>query len=173
MNLKRWRYDTIFYLISASITTSNKYLVFYIEASLSNHEDWHWFDFDGFCDSHQWFIDYNHLVILSSYNWQALCSLVFETLVYLCKASNKVSMTKSSTPSNIRLLEEAHLLIDELILLLLVLKGQYSCWHVAQTTLVLFSDVEELLQELRHCLDVVLLTRFCGILVGIWTRCKL
>lgn len=36
-------------------------------------------------------------------------------------------MTKSSTPSNIRLLEEAHLLIDELILLLLVLKGQYSC----------------------------------------------
>jgi hypothetical protein len=101
VHLERVGDHSIFNLVSAAISASHKYFVFDIETPGGDHEDWYRFDFNGFGNGHQGFVDDYHLVIFGTHHWEALRLFVFKRLEDLCEASDEVSVAKSCATSDV------------------------------------------------------------------------
>ena len=132
MHLERIGNNSILDLVSAPIPTGYKYFIIDIKASCRYHENWYGFDLDGLGDGHERLVDDDNLIIFSADNWKALGLFILQGFEDFCEAGDEVTVKESRTSSDVCFVQEAKLLVDELILLLLILKCQESGGHVAE-----------------------------------------
>ena len=126
MNLETVADVPVFDLVGAAVSACHKDLVVDLVGTDADHEDWDRLEFDGILNAQAALFEHNELLVFSADDDESVLLLLVDFVVYGLHASDEVLVTESLAVRDVRGLEELHVAVDELVLLLLVLEGQQS-----------------------------------------------
>lgn len=126
MNLETVADVSVFDLVGAAVSACHKDLVVDLVGTDANHEDWDRLKFDGILNTQATLFEHNELLVFSTDDDKSVLLLLVDFVVYSLHACDEVLVTESLAVHDVRSLEELHVAVDKLVLLLLVLEGQQS-----------------------------------------------
>lgn len=116
----------VFDLVGAAVSACHEDLVVDLVGAHAYHEDWDGLKFDGILNTQTALFEHDKLLVFSSDDDKPVLLLLVDFVIYSLHASDEVLVAESLAVRDVGGLEELHVAIDELVLLLLVLEGQQS-----------------------------------------------